>query len=372
MLLRTAIDVLLSRINSESPSNPDVRCRCAVALNLCSQHLFRAAPWEFRKRSGQLTLIPMYTTGTCAIVQYDGYTNEAVAKTVTFSGASLSTKMVGSYFQPSSSVNWYRIVAVDTVGGTIVVDAPVSEATGGALAFKVWKRFYELPGNVDVVLRVGSWEHGKDLDYKSYNDLMAMEKHKRVGTPTMYTVYGGLENDDTTYSTGTVSGTEGSNILTGITTSFLGRTGSGDLMTVAGNEYTVDRVESDTSMVLRSRLVSTVPAGTTFSVRKNTPAFLMFDPTTDRLKVVQYEFLLSPWNITNEAKDYFPFPDYFMLPMLDRAEMMFREYKDDSKWTALLQLYSSEVSALIERKSRAEPGFMQFAPFIHPNSSGRQ
>jgi len=363
MYLGKALDSLLSRF----PSGTD-RIVARNYFNLATQEVYRAANWEFRKRTGQIVLVPNYTTGTCTITQYDG-TNDSAARTVTFSTA-LSQNMVGRYFQPSGSSQWYKIVYIS--GSTAVLDTPVIDVSASGSAFTIWKRFYYLKSEVDTFTDFGSWETGNILNYISSTGLSdSTSALHMTGTGQSFTPYGIDPFDDKTYTDGTISGSENSNVITGSGTAFLANADSGDSLTVGEVEYTIKRVESDTRLILQNYLVADIAGGSSFSIRKNNPIGVQIFPNTEQYRIVHYEYWARTCPMVNELKDIFPMPDEFLTVTYDRAESMILKDKDNPRWSSVLALYQAELEGLKLKKNAAEPRFNQFAPKIPNFMPGR-
>ena len=237
MLYGKALDQLIDRIPTLDKGNSTDRERAGNAFNLANAEVYRAANWEFRKKSGQIILIPNYTTGTCSITKFDG-TNDQSSRTVIFVGSSLTQGMVGRYFQPLNSSQWYKIVYIS--GNTAYLDTPVVDATASNATFIIWKRFYYVKSEVDGIVDFGSWETGEPLDYKSSTGLTdSASILSSVGSPQVYSPYGIDPADDASYSVGSISIAEDSNIVVGVGTSFFANADSGDILTVGEVEYTI-------------------------------------------------------------------------------------------------------------------------------------
>src|SRR3990167_1099024 len=133
-------------------------------INKAAKWIYSSHPWEWRYRTGAVTLIPNYTTGTCAVTVFTG-ANEADARTVTFSTA-LPSNIQGRFFRVSDGA-WHKIQYAS--GSTAYLETPITE-TG--TTFEIWKRFYHLPGDVASIMDFLRWDSrwGR-LEYKSFSNL---------------------------------------------------------------------------------------------------------------------------------------------------------------------------------------------------------
>ena len=218
MILKDLVDVFFLRFKGLDKTNKDHRNQVKSYLNLFLPVVYRSSNWEFRKRTGQLILIPNYTTGNCSIVQYDG-TNDLASRTVTFAGSTLTQSMRGRFFKPAGSDTWYRIIYIS--GDTAYLDTPVVDATAGGLSFTIWKRFHYLKSDVDIVTDFIGWDRNSILEYRSSTN--QSDKNANLaseGSPFEFGAYGVDSFDDTTYETGTISGILNTNIITGSATAF--------------------------------------------------------------------------------------------------------------------------------------------------------
>ena len=116
-------------------------------INQAYKWIYGSHPWEWRQKTGQVTLIPNYETGTCGVTAFTG-SNNAGARTVTFSGSTLTANMQGRYIKVDGEDYWHRIENVDVAGSVVYLDSEVTRSSGSGLTFKIWKRFYNLSGNV--------------------------------------------------------------------------------------------------------------------------------------------------------------------------------------------------------------------------------
>src|SRR3990167_3631030 len=148
----------------DATKDPD-KSKCESAINSAARWVYTSHPWEWRQKTGQITLIPNYTSGTCTVAQYDG-ANDGAARTVTFSAA-LPSNAAGRYLMVDDGDSWHKIQYVS--GSTAYLETPITDKNGGGLSFKIWKRFHHLPGEVAAITDFGRWDGSVGrLEYKSF------------------------------------------------------------------------------------------------------------------------------------------------------------------------------------------------------------
>jgi len=349
-------------------NNPANKEQAKSYLNTATLDVYRAAHWNFRKKFGQLTLIPYYQTGSCFVTQYDG-TNEQAAKTAVFTGSTLSSNMVGRFLNVGDSSNWYKIVYID--GNNAYLETPVIESTGG-YSFKIWKRFYYLKSDADVLIEFYKWDGGSSV--RNNNEFQIKDKYNRIdstGNIENFSLVGTDPYFDLIYSTGTVSGNQNENILTGSGTNFFGNVDSGDSIIISGIEYTVARVESDTRLALKNHLISSVEAGSSYRSKKNNPIGIEFQSVPETYTIIEYSYLdLSP-KMMNENYDFFPMNEEYAEATLSRAKSLKQQDDGNPLFVNTLNVYVGELKGLKEKMSQVIPRFTQFAPKIQRFMPGR-
>lgn len=338
-------------------------------LNLAYKEVYRAHRWEYRKRTGQITIIPKYTTGTCTVTKFNG-TNESAARTVVFAGATLSDSMRGRYLKVSGSSKWHKIVYIS--GSTAYLDTPIVDIeSAGSLTFDIWKRFYYLKSDVEEVLDFGKWGDGV-LSYAPDIQTKHTDISKTGSAPYEFNVYGVDPFNDLTYSTGTIQIPADSNVMTGTSTAWLSAGfDSGDIVEIGSNRYPINRVESDTRIILVNYQSEAVTAGSLYTLRKNNPLGIEIYNTTNAYNVLPYTYLAKPYDLIHVTKDYIALTDRFIQAIVSRAHYYaFNDAKDDRAITEL-KVYDGELLGLKSKVSVVNSRYTQFAPKIPSFMPGR-
>ena len=358
---------LVTELGSRFPSfdvtkDPD-KSKVERAINASARWIYTSHPWEWRPKTGQVTLIPNYTTGTCTVTQFTG-TNEAAARTVTFSTA-LPSNIQSRYIKVDDGNSWHKILYAS--GSTAYLETPVTDKSGGGLAFKIWKRFYYLPGDVASITDFGRWDnrYGR-MEYKSFSNLVDQKADvSEDGTPSDFTPFG-VDNFETVYSTGTISGGVDSNLITGEgAAAWLGNVLSGDLLIVSEKIFSVKRNETDTRIILNNYLPEAIPASSTYEIRRNLSVGFQFYPNniTDYMTVPFY-YLDRMFDMVHYTKDRPNLPDDFDDAILTRAEYKLKKNIGAQDWVLIRQDYSTEMDKLKRDYRVVRPRYDIFAPEV--------
>lgn len=338
-------------------------------VNLAYLEVFRAHKWVYRKRDGQIILIPNYTTGTCTVTKFDG-TNSSNAKTVTFSGATLTNSMLGRYLNVGDSNHWHKIIYIS--GNTAYLETEIIDVDGGGNSFKIWKRFYYVKSEADIILDFDKWAQSS-LVYRNYSQLQdEVNNISSEGTTTDFSEYGIDPYDDVEYSTGTIEGSTDSNILTGTNTSWLSSgIESLDIIQINSVDYYIKRVESDTRIILYNYIENSITLGTSYVVRKNNPIGFQFYAQTDEYRALNYSYLAKAAPLIHPTKDHIKLPDEFAPAILSRSIAYGFMGVEKNEYLNKLSIYSDELGKLKEKVRVVSPRYMQFSVKIPNFMPGR-
>lgn len=248
--------------------------------------------WEANYREGWLPLVALYTTGTATFT--------LDSRTVTGSGTVWTSAMKGRKILGPDGA-YYKIASV-TNGTTLIVTQPYQGTTTSGASYQIWKDEYRL---YPEVLSLGGFV---DYGFPSVtneawprNMKASFPKPVSTGLASVHAVIG-REPLTSSYSTGTVSGSAGSCILTGAGTSWLDNIEPGFEITVGAYTYHVKRVNSDTEIELYQKLVVAVAALSTYtSVGKNALIVRFQQPTSQ--SIVSYWYWAKDYPFVNDADE---------------------------------------------------------------------
>lgn len=331
-------------------------------INQSTKLVYRAHTWAYRQKLGQIVLQPNYTTGTCSVTQFNG-TNEDSARKVTFSGSSLTSNMAGRFFQVSGSSDWHKISYVDVTNSIIYLESPIIDVSASGKSFNIWKRFYYLSGDVDIVSDIGKWANrfGR-LEFNSYSSIVdKVMDLSDSGIPTDFVPFG-TDNYEPSYSTGTIALTKDSNVAVGTGTTFLGNVMTGDQLLVSDKTFYVKRIETNTRIILFNYATADSPDGA-YEIKRNISLGFQFYPNNmSTYMTIPYAYYDKSFDMVHYTKDRPPLPDEFDLAILSRAEFMIRKDKGGVDWIPVSQLCSAELDALKNKVHVVNNRFNIFAP----------
>lgn len=336
-------------------------------INMAYKEVFLAHNWIYRKRYGQITLIPRYTTGTVSVTKYDE-TNLATSKTITFSGATLTDSMIGRFIRFQDGEKWYQILYL--TGSTAYLDAPVSDVSSGSKTFEIWNRFYYLKSDVADFLDFGRWANGR-LEYNP--DLLDryIDISKESDAPSSFDVIGADQFTDTE-SSGTLTIAEDSNLATVSGLNLLSSGfDTGDIATINDVDYYVRRIESDTRLKLFNYFADEVPSATAFTLKKNNPLGFEFYNPPDDYQSIPYVYLGRAYDLVHRTKDKILLPANFIPAIISRAQYWTMKDTNDERFVQILSVYQSELDGLKSKVQVVKPRFTKFSPKISGLAPGR-
>lgn len=214
--------------------------------------------WSFLKKGGVVSSVAEYTTGTVAV------TNGST--TITGTGTTFTSSMVGYRFKLSSDDRSYKISGF-TSTTVVTIESAYEGDTASGKTFQIVKDTFNLSKWVSSPSRIYSFNNpnqGVKLTFLSLSDKQALyPNYSDIGTPEFYTPVGRVR---TNYTTGTVSGTSASKTLTGSSTAWTtSNIEQFDQIQIGDYAYTVNSVNSDTSITIFESLITTVAALTTYT-----------------------------------------------------------------------------------------------------------
>lgn len=328
----------LSREVGKSSDDAEIKLKLKAALNTAKLTVGKAYHWKELKTYGELVLIPDYTDGAVSITQD--------SRTVTGSGTAWTSAMVGRFFRHANTGLLYRIISVQSAT-QLTLQSPIVESSASGLSYLIRKRFYRVNTDIRIVL--------------------PDEKSNTMDIP--FTVEG-YDSAAQEYSTGTVSITKDSNILTGSGTSFLDNCYPGDLITVSNNNdaYIVKTVDSNTQITMVNKATASL-SGRSYSISTTEPiqAELTIQPTTKT--ILPYFYIRHLYNMVNDA-DTTELSNKFDRVFMDFAKAEYGRIANTPQWTADLEIAQARLETLKQNSSLVWYPYRTFPPSI-PAGNGR-
>lgn len=296
-----------NRLN-KNVNDSTVTTRIKNHINDACQEKWHSYAWSFRWREYPLVLSPQVSGSTLTA------TNGS--QTVTASNTPfLAAAHLGQWlrFTADTTQAWYRIIKVNSTSN-VTVEPAYQGTTGGTKQFQLCPTDYDLPMDLSDIGRIKITIDSRPLQIQ--HQLMQdgyFQPPLSQGTPYGVSLY---TQDYTkyTYTTGTITGTSGTNTLTGSGTSWLTNVLPGDELsgiTADSNTYRVWSVQSDTSLTLYNFL-TTSPSGASYTASRQFQTIVRFQPCPDQPYVAfskglrRYNPLVNDAD-TNEFLLRFPF-----------------------------------------------------------------
>jgi len=280
MMTFTQIVTRVANRLNKNVNDTTVTARIKNEINDACQEKWHSYAWSFRWREYPLVLSPQVTGSTLTA------TNGSQA--VTASDTPFLSAHLGQWlrFTGDSTQAWYRIIAV-TSSSAVTVEPAYQGTTGGTKAYQLCPTDYDLPMDLTDLGRVKITIDARPLEIQ--HQLMQdgyFQPPLSAGIPYGASLYT-QDWTKTTYSSGTIAGTSGTNTLTGTSTSWLSNLLPGDEIsgiTGDANTYRVQSIQSDTSLTLYNFL-TTSPSGASYTATRQFQAIVRFQPCPDKAYV---------------------------------------------------------------------------------------
>jgi len=339
--LRTQIADLIGFDASDSTN----KARFLRYINNARRELAKAEDWEFLRKQYTLRIPPDVTAGTVTM------TNGS--HTVTGDGTAFDSSMVGSYITigqiTASQSEFYRIASVSS-STSLELETQFIGNSGSSLNYVIRKIYHRIPGDARKIANLLEFVRPLRLKEEKSNLALTLSPDYQRVTGEIQT-FGemGLWRREGTYTTGTVSGSANSRVLTGSGTAWLSNVIPGDKIEINGdtNDYYVDRVDSDTQITLYQKLESAVSSSTTYTATENPDSIMIrFINASDAERLVQIEYFLYPFDLIND-NDEDEFTRRFPELVIKGALIYERRSTDDPEWKSDIQEWRIDIAKTI-------------------------
>lgn len=302
-----AVTRVCNRLN-KNVNDTSVTARIKNHINDACQEKWHSYAWSFRWREYPLVLSPQVTGST--LTATNGSQTVTATDTPFIASAHLGQWL---RFTADSTQAWYRIIKVNSTSN-VTIEPAYQGTTGGTKNYQLCPTDYDLPMDLCDLGRVKITIDSRPLEIQ--HQLMQdgyFQPPLSAGVPYGVSLYT-QDFTRTTYTTGTVTGTSGTNTLTGSGTAWLTSVLPGDEITGLSNDtntYRVWRVDSDTSLTLYNFL-TTSPSGSSYTASRQFQTIARFQPCPDKNYVSfakglrRYNPLVNDSD-TNELLLRFPF-----------------------------------------------------------------
>lgn len=213
--------------------------------------------WDFLLKTDSISTLNEYATGTVSA------TNGSA--TITGSGTTFTSAMIGRRILISGSTRSYKITGYSSAT-SVTIESVYEGSTLSGASYSIVKETFNLPRWVDDPKRIYSL-----TDRYSNNPLIQLSRQdadrkfgakNEIGQPRYYIP---SDRSRSLYSTGTISATSATFVITGSSTSW---TSSGleafDVIQVGSYVYTIKSIDSDTQITTVEPIVTTISSSTAY------------------------------------------------------------------------------------------------------------
>lgn len=328
-----------STIYSRVESLANVTTQRALIKDAIQSGLYRAtaADLPHLMSDGSIQTIAPYETGTVSV------TNGS--KTVTGSGTTFTSAMVGRKIRVGTNNSYYRIASYSSAT-SITLDIAYQEDTASGSTYVIYKDEYRLPADMDVYKVMRQIQDQKSLvDIESSAFHIFNPSPNTEGKPNI-TVLQGSKLD--TYSTGTVSITSGSSTLTGSSTvwSSVEGLGKGSKITIGVYVYTVKSVDSDTQITIYEN-ASITATGSAYSASLDNYILQLY-PYPSRTENIYFKYQRLPFPLIDD-EDIPDLPDQWHHILITAGLIWAWEVKDKEESKRQETLFANQVLEMWSR-----------------------
>lgn len=314
-----------------------------LALNAVSR-VASAIEWPYLWTNDFFASVAEYTTGTVSV------TNGSA--TVTGSGTTFTSAMVGRKFRIDSQSAYYTILSVASAT-SLTLEQNFQGDTASAQNYTIYQDEYLLRADVDLYKVIRQIEDGRPLISRNISDFdKAIGAPEGMGSAVMEMQIGRHVG---VYETGTVTISSGSRTLTGSSTSWTSARGlsKGTKIRIGTALYTVNTVDSDTQITLYEAASAAASASVYTAVIDNVKVQLYTIP--DVAENYYYRFQRIPAVLDRDA-DYPDLPAPIHPLIVEEMLIWLWQYKGQpEKALSARTLFESNLAKAIAR-------------YGHPNS----
>ena len=249
---------------------------------------------------GFITTVAPYETGTVTV------TNNS--KTVTGLGTTFTSAMVGRKFRNASENAYYRIAAY--VSATeITLEVVYQGTTAATQTYSIYKDEYKLPADCDTYKILRQIENARSMISLEATAFDIYEPAPEATGSPAFEIMIGTRLD--VYTTGTISGTINTSVITGVGTAWTSveGLGKGSKITIGSYVYTVKSVDTALQITIYETQVVTSAALTTYSLSLDN-MILQFFNIPDAIENIYFRYQRTAFPLIND-QDVPDLPDKY-------------------------------------------------------------
>ncbi len=343
-------------IEGSSGADPANKIRARRRMNSIKTDVISryGGRWPSNYREGWLPLVPLYNTGTISIVNG--------SNTVTGTATAWDATMIGSKIMLGTA--YYKIATVVSAT-SLLLTQPFQGTTNPTATYQIWKDEYivypdalSIGGFLDYELGATmseAWPRNmkESYPYPASSDL-----------PSVYTVIG--RKDDSSYSTGTISGSINSNTVAGTNTLWLANVKPGYSLLIGTTTYHVRSVESDTSLTLYQSLTSTLTGSSYTAQGKNCLLIRFKGPTPQR--IVNYWYWAKDRPFVNDTDEDWIAEIYSEILISGAVNKDYLDKNDVARASLSKQVYEDNIKNMKVSEDGAMTGVRTLGYNIPPEA----
>lgn len=261
-----------------------------LSIQIALNRIVESFDWPFYMQQGVVNTAATYQTGTAKV------TNGST--TVTGVGTTFTAAMVGRKFRHASE-NAYYVISAYVSATQVTLNTPYQGATDSTgSSYTIYKDEYRLAPDVDKYkksIQIGNGVSMQDIPISTFDNYFPTPQSYANPNITMLV---GTKLDR--YSTGTVTATASTTIITGVGTSWTTVEGLGRMsdIVVGTSRYTIKSVDSDTQITVYEPLSNGFNGVTYYAIMNNLVVQYYNIPSTQQN--INYRYYRVPEALAND------------------------------------------------------------------------
>lgn len=333
---RMTFSTILARVESLSNvTSQDALIKDAIQMGLDRATM---ADLPYLMTESFITTVAPYTTGTVTVANG--------SKTVTGLLSVWTAAMVGRKIRIAGENAYYRIVAF--VSATeITLEAPYQGSLTSGNTYSIYKDEYRLPADLDVYKVMRQIENGLAMVGVEPSAFDIYEPTPQSQGSPNFEILSGTKLD--TYTTGTISGTIATSVLTGVGTSWTSVDGlsKASRITIGTNVYTIKSVDSDTQITVYESLVATIAALSTYIIHLDNYIIQFFN-IPDSAENIYFRYQRIPYPLIGDT-DIPDLPEKYHYILVTAGLIWAWMTKDKDEATKQEALFQGQVAQFWKR-----------------------
>lgn len=328
-MARQQFSTILARVKAlSSVTSQDALIKDSIQMGLDRATM---ADLPYLMTDGVITTVAPYTTGTVAM------TNNS--KTVTGTGTTWTSAMVGRKIRFGSDNAYYRISAVGSTT-SITLEVVYQGTTDTDATYSIYKDEYRLPADLDnykIMRQIENSVAMVGLEPSAFDIYEPTPTSQ--GSPN-FEILTGTKLD--TYTTGTVTGTINTSTLTGSSTVWteVEGLGKGSRITIGSYVYTVKSVGSDTQITIYEKL-SAAATGASYTIHLDN-YIIQFYNIPDAVENIYFRYQRVPYPLIND-EDIPDLPEKYHYILVTAGLIWAWMTKDKDEATKQEALFEAQV-----------------------------